>query len=51
MPPYAHLGYGRGSFPVAEDLAEEVLSLPMFPGIDDDRSAVVDCDRRFLRRG
>jgi dTDP-4-amino-4,6-dideoxygalactose transaminase len=30
---YASLGHGPGSFPVAEALAREVLSLPMFPGI------------------
>lgn len=30
---YAHLGYQRGSFPVTEALADELLSLPMFPGI------------------
>ena len=30
---YADLGFEAGSFPVAEALAREVLSLPMFPGI------------------
>jgi dTDP-4-amino-4,6-dideoxygalactose transaminase len=28
---YKELGYGRGSFPIAEKCAEEFLSLPMFP--------------------
>jgi dTDP-4-amino-4,6-dideoxygalactose transaminase len=28
---YAHLGHGPDSFPVAEQLAQEVLALPMFP--------------------
>ncbi len=28
---YAHLGYKRGAFPVTEDYAERILSLPMFP--------------------
>jgi dTDP-4-amino-4,6-dideoxygalactose transaminase len=30
---YAHLGYGIGDFPVAEALAREAISLPLFPGI------------------
>lgn len=33
----ASLGHGRGSFPVAEALAEELVSLPMFPGITDEQ--------------
>lgn len=28
---YQHLGLGPGSFPVAESLAEELISLPLFP--------------------
>ncbi len=31
QPGYADLGSGRGSFPVSEQLAGEILSLPMFP--------------------
>lgn len=30
-PAYAHLGHGRGTGPVAEKAAGEILSLPMFP--------------------
>ena len=38
---YAHLGYGPGAFPVAEALASECLSLPLFPGITEDQLAAV----------
>jgi dTDP-4-amino-4,6-dideoxygalactose transaminase len=31
QPMYAPLGYARGSFPVAERAADEVLSLPLYP--------------------
>jgi dTDP-4-amino-4,6-dideoxygalactose transaminase len=30
---YANLSHGRGTFPIAESLANEILSLPMFPGL------------------
>jgi sugar O-acyltransferase (sialic acid O-acetyltransferase NeuD family) len=33
LPAFAGLGLGAGSFPVAEALAGEILSLPMYPGI------------------
>jgi dTDP-3-amino-3,4,6-trideoxy-alpha-D-glucose transaminase len=47
---YAHLGYARGSFPLAETLADEVLSLPMFPGITEEQlTAVVDAIAAFFR--
>ena len=31
QPAYAHLGYKPGDFPVAEDVMQRCLSLPMFP--------------------
>lgn len=31
QPAYKDLGYKKGDFPVAEKLADEILSLPMFP--------------------
>jgi len=31
--PYESLGFGSGSFPVAEEAAAQVLSLPMFPDL------------------
>ncbi len=33
QPAWEHLGYRRGDFPVAEILAGQILSLPMFPEI------------------
>ena len=32
-PAYRDLGYAQGDFPVAETLAREALSLPLYPGI------------------
>ena len=34
---YAHLGYGRGAFPVCERVAPEILSLPMYPHLRGDQ--------------
>lgn len=46
---YGHLGYQRGDFPVAEALARECLSLPMFPGISAEQlEAVIDGVRTFF---
>jgi dTDP-3-amino-3,4,6-trideoxy-alpha-D-glucose transaminase len=38
---YAALGHSRGSFPVAEALSDEALSLPMFPGMTERQVAAV----------
>ncbi len=49
---YASLGYKEGAFPVAEALARELLSLPLFPGISDAQlDHVVDTVRRFFSGG
>jgi dTDP-4-amino-4,6-dideoxygalactose transaminase len=34
---YRSLGYGRGAFPIAEQCAEEFISLPMFPELTGDQ--------------
>jgi dTDP-4-amino-4,6-dideoxygalactose transaminase len=40
---YNDLGLGKGSYPVAEKAAQEIVSLPMFPGLtSDQQSKVVD---------
>ena len=36
QPAYSYLGYGRGAFPISEQLAAECLSLPMFPELYED---------------
>jgi dTDP-4-amino-4,6-dideoxygalactose transaminase len=49
---YAHLARGEGSFPVAEAMAREVLSLPVFPGITDSEvEQVVEAVRAWFDRG
>jgi dTDP-4-amino-4,6-dideoxygalactose transaminase len=49
---YAWLGYRRGAFPVAEALADELLSLPIFPGISEAQlNSVVEAVSDFFRRG
>jgi dTDP-4-amino-4,6-dideoxygalactose transaminase len=46
---YAFLGHGPGEFPVAEALARECLSLPMFPGVTEAQlTAVADAVRAFF---
>jgi dTDP-4-amino-4,6-dideoxygalactose transaminase len=51
-PAYARLGYRRGTFPVAEALADECLSLPLFPGIGEaELGAVVAAVAEYFRRG
>lgn len=47
---FRYLGYERGDFPVAERLAREVLSLPMYPHLQAaQQERVADCIRDFLR--
>ena len=51
-PAFARLGYLRGSFPVTEALAEELISLPIFPGITEQQlTLVVESIREFFGDG
>ena len=34
QPAYRYLGYQLGDFPMAESLCEQILSLPMYPGLE-----------------
>jgi dTDP-4-amino-4,6-dideoxygalactose transaminase len=48
-PAYAGLGYQRGSFPVTEQVAGGLLSLPIFPGISESQIAgVVDAATEYF---
>jgi dTDP-4-amino-4,6-dideoxygalactose transaminase len=38
---YAHLGYRAGDFPIAEKVAPEIVSLPMFPQLKGEQQARV----------
>jgi dTDP-3-amino-3,4,6-trideoxy-alpha-D-glucose transaminase len=49
---YASLGFAEGAFPVAERLASEVLSLPIFPGMTANQvEQVVGSVRRWFSGG
>jgi dTDP-4-amino-4,6-dideoxygalactose transaminase len=41
QPAHADLGYARGDFPVSEAVADEILSLPMFPELTESQVAAV----------
>lgn len=49
---YAHLGLGEGSFPVAEQAARRILSLPMYPHLGvEQQERVADALARALAVG
>ncbi len=37
QPAYRHLGHGKGDFPVTEKACDEILSLPLYPELDEER--------------
>ncbi len=41
QPAYHHLGYKKGDFPLTEQAAREVLSLPMYPELSDEQITLV----------
>lgn len=52
QPAYQQLGYGRGDFPVAEKVAAECVSLPMFPELSESQvDRVADAVRTHLQAG
>lgn len=45
---YKELGFGKGSFPVAEEISAKELSLPMYYGMTDEEiNYVIDCINSF----
>lgn len=45
---YAYLGHKKGDFPIAEQYADEVLSLPMYNGMmEEEQSIVIDAINEF----
>lgn len=51
MTGFAHLGYGKGDFPVTEAAAEEIFSLPMYPSLGvDDQDRVIEALHTVLAK-
>lgn len=47
---YTELGYGEGDFPVSENVAKEILSLPMHPHLTNDQQEyVAETVRSFVK--
>jgi dTDP-4-amino-4,6-dideoxygalactose transaminase len=47
---YKNLGYNKGDFPIAENLANSCLSLPIWPGLDVEKiNFIVDTIKTFER--
>ena len=45
---YAHMGIAKGTYPIAEELADTSLSLPMWPGMTEEHVATVAASIRSL---
>jgi len=47
---YQELGYRKGDFPIAEEIAETCLSIPLFPGLlEDEQAYIVQTIKKFFR--
>ncbi len=47
---YKHLGYKRGDFPIAEEIADTCLSLPLWVGMGEEEiEGVVNCVNNFFK--
>jgi len=48
---YRNLGYKKGSFPIAEEIAETCLSLPMYPGLSNKNIEHISASiKKFFKR-
>ena len=48
---YSYLGYKKGDFPFSEKIADEILSLPLYPELEDENIfKIVDKIEQFYKR-
>lgn len=48
---YTHLGFNKGSFPIAEELAETCLSLPIYIGLEEKQvEKISNCIKTFYNK-
>ena len=46
---YTELNFRKGSFPIAEELAETSLSIPLYPGLKiEDQKKIINSIRQFF---
>ena len=49
QPAYKNLGFKKGDFPVSEKLADEILSIPVYPELTDEQlNYIVDAIEQFF---
>lgn len=52
QPAYKGLGYSKGDFPVAEELCEQALALPLYPELEEEKQQyIIQAIREFFERG
>jgi dTDP-4-amino-4,6-dideoxygalactose transaminase len=51
QPAYAQLGYQKGQFPISEQLAQEIVSIPIYPELTNEQCQyIVDHIKKFMYR-
>ena len=51
QPCFKYLGYKKGDFPVSEKLTEEVLALPVFPGLEEnEQEELISTIKKFFSK-